>query len=207
MVDVLCTSDEFEEGEVRGEVQVVDVAEYLFAFVAVLYLLEFFLGDVFCFQGFQLLPYGGFGFFQGDAGGGFPDDVEHPGIDAARNVGIHASEYLFVDNQMLDEAARTSGAQQVAQHIVHIVVGVKPVALMEDEVQGINRYVALYGEATLFRLQGFFGKLSGLYIPSGDGAEPFLGQSHGILESDVSRHSKDGIVRCIEAEEKVLHFG
>ena len=64
VVDVFRFSDEFEESQVGGYIQVIDVAENLFAFVTVLYLFQFGFVDAFGLHGFQFLPNGSFGFFQ-----------------------------------------------------------------------------------------------------------------------------------------------
>ena len=107
---------------------------------------------------------------------------------------------------MLDETARTSGTQQVAQHIEHMIVGMQTVAFVEDEVEGIHGDIAFHGHTAFFRLLRFDGKIAGLYIPSRYRSEPFLRQGYGIFERDVSCYGENRIVRCIETEEEILHF-
>ena len=108
IVNILRFAGQFKISQIGSHIQVIQVIEYLFAFIAVLYFFQLVLVHTFFRQCLQFLPYGCFGSFQRDAWGGFAGDMEQSLVNAARDIGVDAVEYLFLLHQMLHQAAGTS---------------------------------------------------------------------------------------------------
>ena len=96
IVNILRFAGQFKISQIGSHIQVIQVIEYLFAFIAVLYFFQLVLVHTFFRQCLQFLPYGCFGSFQRDAWGGFAGDMEQSLVNAARDIGVDAVEYLFL---------------------------------------------------------------------------------------------------------------
>ena len=107
---------------------------------------------------------------------------------------------------MLDKATGTAIAQNVAHQVEGVVVRMLSVAFVEGHVKRIHRDIPFNNESSFFGLLRLFGKISRLYIPTGNWTKPFLGQCYGFFERDIACNGKDGVVRGIEAEKEILNL-
>ena len=110
IVNIFRFAGQFKISQIGSHIQVIQVIEYLFAFIAVLYFFQLVLVHTFFRQCLQFLPYGSFGSFQRDAWGGFAGDMEQSLVNAARYIGVDTVEYLFLLYQMLHQTVPSSGS-------------------------------------------------------------------------------------------------
>ncbi len=198
------------KSQVHGPVQEFDLRKRLGSLRLIFYFLQFLVGHRHVYHFLQYQLHGGIGLFQRHA---FVQRTAHhqqTRVHGRRDVGADIAEQRLLLDQLLIQPRRFATAQQVAQQVGSLVIGIEATGHMPGFIERVERNGSTAIRSRRFNkagcgLYGFNGQVPDVLFARRNGTKPPLGQCFDLVCGDVPRHDQHGIVWPVVLEKERFH--